>query len=81
MLSSTMARRRRLALQLHSAFEVSFAGCGLVGSSPRRPGDHERRLDPTLGKTGGHPADLLERPVDEQAWRRVTVFGGAMVLA
>jgi hypothetical protein len=40
--------RQPLALQLQGAFEVSLLCHGLVASSPDRPSDDERRLDPAL---------------------------------
>jgi hypothetical protein len=40
---------QKLALQLQGGFEVRLLRHGLVASSPERPGDDERRLDPALG--------------------------------
>ena len=44
-----LASLKFLALQLHGSFEVSLVGCGLVGSSPGRPSDHNSRCNPPLG--------------------------------
>jgi hypothetical protein len=38
-----------LALQLQGAFAVGLLRHGLMASSPDRPRDDERRLDPALG--------------------------------
>jgi hypothetical protein len=56
-------------------------GCGLMGSSPERPGDDMRGLDASLGQFCGDAADFLDRPADQcRALRRV-IFGGGMVFA
>ena len=38
-----------LALQLRFILDMSMTRCGLVGPSPRGPGDDASRLDPSLG--------------------------------
>src|SRR5665648_1000418 len=56
-------------------------GCGLMGSSPERPGDDVRGLDASLSQFCGDAADFLDRPADQcRALRRV-IFGGGMAFA
>ena len=52
--------RGTLTLQLRPAPEVCLLSSGLVGSSPSRPGNHQGRFDPALGKAGGNAADFLQ---------------------
>jgi hypothetical protein len=50
---------------------------GLVGSSPRRPGDDASGLDSSLRQPDGDATDLLDGPAD-QLWRGFVriLFGG-----
>src|SRR5450759_4533884 len=50
----------RLALQLHFPFEMCAARFGLMGSSPERPCDDVRGLDPPLCKLDDDAADFLD---------------------
>ena len=56
---------RTLALQLRSAPDVGFSGCGLVSAAPERPGNDVSGLDAALGEPHRHAPDLLHRPADQ----------------
>src|SRR5450756_1437437 len=75
----------RLALQLHSPFEMGAARFGLMGSSPERPCDDVRGLDAPLCKLDDDAADFLDRPADQErrfVRRRSIIFlGGDVILA
>jgi len=58
----------RLALQLHSSFQMRASRGSLMRPVPERPGDDACRLDAPLCQAGGNAADFLERLADE-AWR------------
>ena len=57
---------------------------GLMGPSPKRPGDDVGGLDASLGEADGDAAEFLDRPADE-VWclraSRLGIFGGVGALA
>src|SRR6187549_4279622 len=57
---------------------------GLMGPSPKRPGDDVGGLDASLGEADGDAAEFLDRPADE-VWclrtSRIGIFGGVGALA
>ena len=69
-----------LALQLHFLFDMGLLCCGLMCSSPERPGDDVCGFDASLGETRGDTSDFLYRPSDQ--WRilpgveRIVFWGG-----
>ncbi len=48
-----------LALQLRFRFDMRTSGFGLMGSSPERPCDDARGLNPSSRKPDGDAADFL----------------------
>ena len=74
---------RYLALQLQPLFEMRLLRHGLMTSSPDRPGDHKRRLDPALSQSAGETADLLDGPADHRRRGAAAMLfgGGAVVFA
>src|SRR5579864_3495631 len=65
-----------LALQLHSSFQMCALCGGLMGPSPRRPGDDMSRFNAPLREPGGDAADFLHGPADQGFG-----FAGASVAA
>lgn len=78
-----------LALQLHISLDMSFSSDGLMYASPDGPCNDVSRVDPSLRKTDGDAADLLDRPADQWRWGfavfdvvfRRFVFGGGVAFA
>ena len=62
-----------LALQLQFHLEMRLLGGGLVGPSPKGPGDDVRRLDASLREPYGYAANFLKGPADK---RRATKIWG-----
>ena len=63
----------RLALQLHSMFQVRALCGGLMGPPPERPSNDMGRFDAPLRQPCGDAADFLCRPVDE-GWLRFRII-------
>jgi hypothetical protein len=54
-----------LTLQLHSSFQMCALYGGLMGPSPRQPGDDMSRLNAPLREPGGDAANFLHGPADQ----------------
>ena len=82
-------RPHGLALQLHISLDMSFSSDGLMYASPDGPCNDVSGVDPSLRKTDGDAADLLDRPGDRWRWDfavfdvvfRRFVFGGGVAFA
>jgi hypothetical protein len=57
------------------------ACCGLMGSSPARPGDDLSWLDASLFKPVGDAAYFLDRPADQSRTVLRLLFGGVLSFA
>src|SRR5665213_4404714 len=48
---------------------MRLSGCGLMGSSPERPGEDVGGFDASGGELDGDAADFLDRPADQRRRR------------
>ena len=75
-MAALKAKAAKLALQLHSVFQVRALCGGLMGPPPERPSNDMGRLDAPLRKPRGDAADFLRRPVDKGWLCFRTIIGG-----